>query len=211
MHPLISITGAGVTLGRQTIFTGLNVTLEPGETLGVVGPNGSGKTTLLRLLATLLTPSELTNGEVLGAQLRTSQVYRVRSEIGLLGHTPALIPELSIAENLDHACRLAAIAPSRVDTALRVVGLAGAAKRRVSACSHGMQRRTEIALLLLRKPRLLLLDEPKSGLDSEASALVDALVANVTEAGGGALIVSHQQSHLEGCSRIIRLPQGEVS
>lgn len=210
MDPLISLTGVNVSLGGQPVLKDIALTVEPGEVLGVVGPNGSGKTTLLRLLSTLVPPTAVHHGVVLGARLGSAEVYKVRRRIGLMGHAPALIPELTIGENLRHAAVLADIAPERIERVLDVVGLGAASTRRINASSHGMQRRTEVALLLLRRPELLLLDEPKSGLDAEASALIDSLIDRVTEDRGGAIIVSHEPSHLNRCQRIFRLPDGTV-
>lgn len=209
MDPLVSLTGAGVSLGGQTVVRDISLTLNPSDVLGVVGNNGSGKTTLLRMIATLTRPNG-DAGTVLGATLGTSQVYPIRQRIGLIGHTPALIPELTIEENLTHVARLGGLDPTRIGPVLRAVGLAGAAQRRVSASSHGMQRRTEIALLLLRRPDLILLDEPMSGLDIEATALIDALIARVTATGGAVVMVSHEPSHLSACHQILHLPDGRL-
>lgn len=209
MDPLVWLNGAGVSLGGQTALRDIDLTLKPSEVLGVVGPNGSGKTTLLRLIAALV-PPRVGSGTVLGAALGTPEVYPVRRRIGLIGHSPSLIPELTIMENLVHAVRLAGLEPDRIVRALKVVGLEGASDRRFSACSHGMQRRTEIALILLRRPDLLLLDEPMSGLDEDAKGLVDALIGRVTGNGGGVVMVSHETSHLSSCHRILGLPGGAI-
>ncbi len=191
------------------MLKGLDLFLSPGETIGVAGPNGSGKTTLLRLLATLIAPDR-GEGQVLGAALGTSAVYPVRPLIGVIGHQPSLISELTIEENLNHAATLGGIELARVTRALSAVGLAGASGRRVNASSFGMSRRTELALILLRRPRLLLLDEPLSGLDGQAAGLVAAIVDTITTTGGGVMVVSHDPSHLSGCDRVMRLPDGSI-
>ncbi len=207
MNSLVSLNGVGVSLGGQTILGGIDLEVSRGTTIGVVGPNGSGKTTLLRLIATLVRPDR-GEGTTLDARLGTPEVYPVRRRIGLIGHAPSLIPELTIEENLIHAGRLAGLETSRIGKALEVVGLGGAAGRRFSACSYGMQRRTEIALILLRRPEVLLLDEPMSGLDSQARALIDAMVDRVVSEGGGVVMVSHDPAHLASCEQIVELPTG---
>lgn len=209
MNPLVSLNDVGVSLGGQTVLSGIDLHLDTSETVGVVGTNGSGKTTLLRLIGALIPPTS-GEGTTLGARLGTAEVYPVRSLIGLIGHTPALVPELTIAENLAHASRLAGIEPDRIERALEVVGMSGAADRRFGICSHGMQRRAEIALLLLRRPKLLLLDEPMSGLDTQAQDLIGALIGTVTDSGGAVVMVSHDRSQLASCRRILSLPGGEV-
>jgi heme exporter protein A len=207
VQPLVSLDAVGVSLGGQPVLRGLDLTVSPSDLVGIAGPNGSGKTTLLRLMATLV-PPDAGSGRVLGAALGSRDAYRVRPRVGLIGHAPALIPELSLRENLVHAARLAGIELRRVDRALEVVGLARASDRRASAGSHGMQRRTEIALILLRAPELLLLDEPLAGLDESSSALVAGMIARTREAGGAVLMVSHEPSHLAGCDRTIVLGGG---
>lgn len=207
MQRLVSLDAVGVSLGGQPVLRGVSLALGPSEVVGIAGPNGSGKTTLLRLMATLVPPDD-GRGTVLGSSLGTGEAYAVRNRIGLIGHSPALVPELTLQENLEHAARLAGIAPGKVDKALAVVGLTRASGRRASASSHGMLRRTEIALLLLRRPTLLLLDEPLSGLDESSSRLVVGLVDRTVENGGAVVMVSHEPSHLARCSRILTLGGG---
>jgi ABC-type multidrug transport system ATPase subunit len=178
--------------------------------LGIAGPNGSGKTTLLRLLATLVRLDE-GSGRVLGAAVGTPEVYAIRPQIGLIGHVPALIAELSLRENLVHASRLVGRDINGVDRALRVVGLEGAADRKVTQSSHGMLRRAEVARLLLTRPRLLLLDEAFSGLDASARDLIGALVERAVSAEGSVVMVSHDATHLaERCHRIMTISSGRL-
>lgn len=206
----IVLEDAGISLGGQTVLTGLTLSVAPGEVVGIAGPNGSGKTTLLRLVATLVRPDRGA-GRVLGAALGTSQVYDIRRHIGLVGHTPAVIGELSLRENLEHATRLSGCDPARIEPALRVVGLDEAADRKVEASSHGMLRRTEAARLLITEPRLLLLDEAFSGLDVAAQELVDALVSRTIGTGGSVLMVSHDARHLgERAGRVLSLIAGRL-
>ncbi len=148
----------------------------------MLGPNGSGKTTLLRLLATLQRPTS-GGGTVLGADLRSNDIYRVRPQIVLIGHEPGLYPELTLAENCRLVANLAGRDQERARTTLELVGLAGAADRRARDCSRGMLRRTELARALIVEPRLLLLDEAHAGLDESASALVDLIADRVAKGG----------------------------
>lgn len=204
---IVELNDIAVSLGGQTVLSGVDLVLGPGATIGVVGPNGSGKTTLTRTLATLI-PVERGSATILG---ETTDLNRVRSQIGLIGHQPTLIPELTLSENLEHVARLSGIDTSRVDKALGVVGLDAVAGRRAAACSFGMQRRVEIAHLLLRRPRLLLLDEAASGLDETAQELIGALIGTVTDREGAAVIVSHDKTHLTRlCDEVMTLEAGRL-
>jgi heme exporter protein A len=213
LHPVgiqVELENAGVSLGGQTILRGLTLSVGSAEVLGIAGPNGSGKTTLLRLLATLIRPDQGT-GRVLGASLGTADVYDVRRDIGLIGHIPTVVGELSLRENLEHATRLAGGDTARIERALRVVGLEGAADRKVEQSSHGMLRRTEAARLLITQPKLLLLDEAFSGLDVDAHELIDALIDRTTAGGGSVVMVSHDASHLaERTTRVMAISAGRL-
>lgn len=210
MEPVVHFQNAGVSLGGRPVLRDLDLIVEPGEAVGVAGPNGSGKTTLVRLAATLLSIDSGTLS-VLGTETTGTDLTSIRRSIGLIGHQPALIPELTLAENLDHIVRLAEVETTRVAYALDVVGLTEAADRRADACSFGMRRRVEIAHLLLTKPRLLLLDEAASGLDEAARALIDALVESVCGRDGGCIVVSHDRSQLvELTSRTMNLSAGRL-
>ena len=206
----VTLQNAGVSLGGHAVLRGISLSLGPSDVLGVAGPNGSGKTTLLRLLATLVRLDE-GSGRVLGASLGSSDVYAIRPDIGLIGHVPALISELSLRENLEHAARLAGKEIAGVDRSLRVVGLEGAADRKATQSSHGMLRRAEVARLLLTKPRLLLLDEAFSGLDTSARDLIDALIERAVSGGGSVVMVSHDATHLvDRCARIMTISSGRL-
>jgi len=182
----------------------------PGEAVGLVGANGSGKTTLLRVAATLVAPTSGA-GRVLGAGLRDPERFGVRRRIGLIGHLPALYPDLSLLENSRFVARLVGAPPAAGDESLVRVGLSGARFRRAADCSHGMQRRAEFARLLITRPDLVLLDEAHAGLDRHAEALVALIVDEVRGRGGAALLVSHEQHRVEAVvDRVIPLEDGVV-
>jgi len=208
--PLVHLEDAGVSLGGKPILRHVDFELQPGQVVGIAGPNGSGKTTLIRLLATLLRISEGT-GSVLGANVNSDQVFTIRPSIGMIGHSPALIGELTLRENLIHVARLAGLAEERVDPVIEVVGLDDAADRRADASSFGMRRRIEVAHLLLTRPRLLLLDEATSGLDNSARDLINALRDRTVADNGGVVMVSHDHKHLnENCDAVMSLSSGRL-
>ena len=207
---LVDLHGIGVRLGDTPILRGLDLQVGAGEVIGLVGANGSGKTTLLRVVATLLVPTG-GKGEVMGAGLTDEARYDVRSRIGLIGHTPALYPNLSLEENTRFVAHLTGAGPGSVGAALDQVGLAGARHRQAVQCSHGMQRRAEFARLLITKPDLLLLDEAHAGLDRHAADLVAFLLQDVRFRGGGAMLVSHEHNRMAPLvDRVVELVNGAV-
>lgn len=211
IEPLVELRGIGVRIGDTPILRGLDLDVDAGQVIGLVGANGSGKTTLLRVAATLLPPTSGT-GRVLGAGLNGFDRFAVRHRIGLIGHTPALYPNLSLEENTTFTARLVGAEEIAVDAALERVGLAGARHRRAVQCSHGMQRRAEFARLLITRPDLVLLDEAHAGLDRHAADLVAFIVNDVKHRGGGALLVSHEHNRIEPLAdRVLELRDGSVT
>ena len=208
--PLVEFSNVGFSTSGITILHDVDLTMSPGDVLGVSGPNGSGKTTLLRLLATLLRPSTGT-WTTLGVSEHSPRqaIVRMRPAIALLGHTPAVWPELTLRENVDI---VEGLAPSDGDLdPLSAVGLAGAADRRAEQASLGMLRRVEFARVLRRVPKLLLLDEAHAGLDAAAAEVVAEAVRRVTSCGGAAVMVSHEPARInELTTRTARIDSGNL-
>lgn len=195
--PIATLRGATLRRPGSLVLREIDLTVGAGDAVAVFGANGSGKTTLLRVLATLLPPTAGT-GTVLGARLGTPDVEAIRPGIGLVGHEPALAPNLTLEENLQLVATLAfgADGPARARRALAAVGLAGASDRLAARSSNGMKRRVEFARLLVTEPDLLLLDEAHVGLDPAAWQLVDHLVHDVTDRGGAAVVVAHEEDRV---------------
>lgn len=207
---LVSLEHVGIHFGRTPVIDGVSLTVSPGEIVGVAGPNGAGKTTLIGVVATL-TPPTSGGGTVLGASLGTKGVIEVRPRIGWAGHDPGLYPELTLRENLALTATLAGLDSSAVDEALEVVGLSAAAHRRADRSSNGMQRRVDLARLLMLEPDLVLLDEAHAGLDNAADEIIPEILHRTRAKGGGALLVSHDARRLhQDTDRVLEIERGTV-
>jgi ABC-type multidrug transport system ATPase subunit len=162
--------------GRRKALSKVTFSCSGGDIVGLLGPNGAGKSTLLSILGTLLAPSE---GRVqYGALTAQAGGAALRARIGMLGHDLFLYPELTAHENLTFFGRLYGVADAanRALRALDRAGLGERAKDPVSGFSRGMRQRVALERALLHQPRLLLLDEPFTGLDqASAGALVGRL------------------------------------
>ena len=172
----VTAIGVGRHYGRRRALADISFEAEPGEIVGLLGPNGAGKSTLLAILATLLGAS---SGRVVyGRGQGAGDAAAVRSRIGMLGHDLFLYPELSARENLTFFGRLYGVADAGAAAAgaLERAGLAARADDPVGSLSRGMRQRVALERALLHRPRLLLLDEPFTGLDqASAAALVSRL------------------------------------
>lgn len=207
---IVTLRDITVRKPAALILRSIDLDLGSGSSTALFGANGTGKTTLLRLIATLLRPSA-GSGTVLGAALGTPDVESVRPQIGLVGHEPALYPNLTLRENLQLSAAVANRPASTIDEALDAVGLSGAAHRQARRSSNGMRRRTEFARLLIIEPHLLLLDEAHVGLDPAAWSLVDHLIGVTKQRGGSALIVAHEEQMVRPLvDQAVRLADGEL-
>ena len=209
--PIAELSSVNLTVAGTPILTGIDLTVDSGERVGVAGPNGAGKSTLLAILATLVPPTA-GGGTVLGARLGSTDVTTIRRRIGWSGHEPALYPELTLAENLQHVARLAALDGVVVDETLTQVGLLAARDRRVAVCSNGMRRRADLARLLMTGPDLVLLDEADAGLDAAATSIVDEISRRAIAGNGAVITVSHDADLLKGrTDRILFLKDGSLA
>jgi heme exporter protein A len=168
-------------------LSGVSFSLPVSHTLVVLGPNGAGKTTLLKVLATLLRPHS-GSVRVLGSEL-PGEAWKVRGQVGYLGHEPLLYKSMSARENLAFNARLHGVGNDRVDQLLEAVGLTRRADDRIEEFSRGMRQRLAAARAVLHDPPLLLLDEPMSGIDPGAVALLEPLIGR--SSGRTRVLVTH--------------------
>lgn len=208
---MIEIKALTKNFGLKPVLRGVNLSIAAGEFVALLGPNGAGKSTLLRIVASLARPS---HGllQVAGYQL-PGQADQVRNAIGVVAHQTLLYGDLSAEENLRFYGSLYAI-PNLAARVAEVLELVGLAKRRadlVRTFSRGMSQRLAIGRAILHAPRVLLFDEPHTGLDKNASATLDTLLREVTGQGCTVLMISHDLPHaLHLASRVAILARGKI-
>jgi heme ABC exporter ATP-binding subunit CcmA len=196
MDAVVRFRAAVCLLGRFPALAGVDLDVAPGEIVLLQGPNGAGKTTLLRACAGLV---RVVEGEasVLGIDV-VADPRPVRPLVGLLGHATGLYDDLSVAENVRFWTRAAGSSPSDADAAMARLGLDGRlASVPVARLSAGQRRRTALAVLVARRPRLWLLDEPHAALDQAGRDLVDGLMVDAVAAGATVLFASHELDRAE--------------
>ncbi len=207
--PPIEVRGLIKRYGELTAVAGVDVTVNPGDVYGYLGPNGAGKTTSLRMMLGLIRPTE---GSVrLFGRDPAESVHALEGVAGFV-EAPTFYPYLSARRNLE---MLAAFdgggAPDRVAQALDTVELTGRAGDRVGGYSHGMRQRLGIAAALLRDPRLLLLDEPATGLDPAGMRDMRQLIRRLADQGMTVLLSSHLLPEVEElCNRVAIVRLGKI-
>jgi heme ABC exporter ATP-binding subunit CcmA len=208
-----SLTFKDVTrnFGRRRALNRVSFRCDAGEIVALLGPNGAGKSTLLSITATLIQP---TSGEVLyGDQTPRAAGAALRSRIGLLGHDLYIYPELTAAENLQFFGRLYDVpdVDRQVAEALARADLTHRRDDAVASYSRGMRQRLALERALLHDPRLVLLDEPFTGLDDAATAALRSRLAGLREHGSIVLVTTHDLETIEGIiDRALMLQNGRL-
>jgi heme exporter protein A len=177
--------------GLKSVLRGLDLSVAEGEFVALLGPNGAGKTTLLRILTALSRPTA--GGLTVAGYTIPGAESEVRGLLGVVAHQPLLYGDLTASENLTFFGRMYGVQglADRVNEVLSLVGLAAVRSELVRAFSRGMQQRLAIARAILHSPPMLLLDEPHTGLDQEASEILDLLLLEVAAAGRTVVMTSH--------------------
>jgi heme exporter protein A len=188
---MIEVTKLIKRFGLKTILRGLDFQVQPGEFVALLGPNGAGKTTFLRILASLSKPS-FGNVKVAGYSL-PNESAQVRAKLGVVSHLPLLYPDLTAEENLQFYARMYGITnyQLQINKVLNLVGLEHRRKDLVRTFSRGMSQRLAIGRAILHEPQVILFDEPYTGLDQDASEMLDKVLKEIASHGQTVVMTSH--------------------
>jgi ABC-2 type transport system ATP-binding protein len=217
--PIVQVENLTHAYGKHTALDALSLAIQPGEIFGFLGPNGSGKTTLFRILSTLI-PAQRATGSggsvhLLGLDLTTDR-DAIRRQIGVVFQSPSLDKQLTTLENLrcqGHLYGLSGPAlEQRITTLLTRVGMADRPRELVSHFSGGQRRRIELAKGLLHQPRILLLDEPSTGLDPGARIDLWRYLREIRQSDGVTiLLTTHLMDEADHCDRLAILDHGKLA
>ena len=194
---MISVRKLVKRFGLKTVLRGLDFEVEQGEFVALLGPNGAGKTTFLRILASLSRPS-MGSVTIAGFGL-PGEAAAVRARLGVVSHQPLLYGNLTAEENLKFYGRMYAVTGvnERIDQVLDMVGLYARRRDLVRTFSRGMQQRLAIGRAVLHDPDVILFDEPYTGLDQDASTMLDSVLRAVTGQGRTVVMTSHDLARTE--------------
>lgn len=196
---MLKLSGINKYFGSQRILTGIDLEVMKGDVLGIVGPNGSGKSTLLKIVHGLVYPVESESSVFVGSNIT----------IGALLDKPGFFPGFCLEKNL--VLFSGARRTAQFDAITERLGLKPWLKKKFRNCSTGVQKRTELAAALMADPRLLVLDEPLSGLDPAGVYVLRAIIRELQEGQGAVLLADHSLLEMEKiCTRICFLKQGII-
>jgi len=208
---MLDVRDVSVRFRDRAVLDHVSLHLDDAEVVAVLGPSGCGKSTLLRVVAGLLQPD---SGSVWMDGTDVTDLPPHRRGIGLMFQDEQLFPHLDVAANVGFGLRMQRVpapqAAERVDEMLRLVGLPSFAERKVQHLSGGEAKRVALARALAPRPRVLLLDEPLTGLDSELhNRLVGDLGAVLAAAGTTTLLVTHDRDEASAlASRVVNWQSG---
>jgi len=198
--------------GLETVLRGVDFEVQSGEFVALLGPNGAGKTTFLRILASLSRPT-LGEVNIAGYQL-PNQASQVRARLGVVSHLPLLYGDLTAEENLRFYGRMYGLPDleQRITEVLEMVGLEVRRRDLVRTFSRGMQQRLAIGRAVLHDPDVVLFDEPYTGLDQDASSMLDDVLKTVAAKGRTVVMTSHDLARAEDlATRFDILSRGVIS
>ena len=212
--PIVQIDRLTRAYGQRIALDDLTLRVDRGEIFGFLGPNGSGKTTLFRILSTLI-PAPARAVKIFGLDLATHR-DEIRRQIGVVFQSPSLDKQLTSVENLRHQGHLYGLSGStlaeRIDEMLQRVGMADRPRELVGRFSGGQRRRVELAKGLLHRPRILLLDEPSTGLDPGARIDLWRYLREIREKDGvTVLVTTHLMDEAEHCDQLAILDCGKLA
>jgi lipooligosaccharide transport system ATP-binding protein len=210
-EPLVSIRALTKRYGDSTVVDGLSFHIDPGECLGVIGPNGAGKTTTIRMCLGLTEPD---SGDIAALGLRMPRdALAIKAQLGVVSQFDSLDPDFTCAENLLVYGRYFGLPErwirDRIPQLLEFAALSHKADARPGELSGGMRRRLSLARALVNDPRLLMLDEPTTGLDPQARHLMWERLQVLLQQGKSILLTTHFMDEAERlCHRLLVLDHG---
>ncbi|MCK0113868.1 heme ABC exporter ATP-binding protein CcmA [Ornithinimicrobium sp. F0845] len=204
--PVVQVADLSVIRGGVEVLHGVDLTVEGGELVGIVGPSGGGKSTLMRAIVGVQANVAGTV-RVLGEEAGSPSV---RGRIGYVTQSPSIYDDLTARQNLQFFAAIQGVGRRQVEAALTTVDLAGAADQVVGAMSGGQQSRVSLATALLGDPSLLVLDEPTVGLDPVLRRSLWSTFRDLAAAGAAVLVSTHVMDEAERCDRIALLREGRV-
>ncbi|MCT4778267.1 MULTISPECIES: ABC transporter ATP-binding protein [Exiguobacterium] len=209
----MKLTNICHTYDGQPILRGIDLQVEPGECIGIIGPSGSGKSTLLQILGLLKRPDvghiELEGRKLLAASEEERRLLRL-NEIGFVFQQAHLVPYLTVREQLE---LVQAESESKQDPLrlLDVLGLSHRLNQLPKHLSGGERQRVAVARALINRPRLLLADEPTASLDFEnGRRVMELLVAEARHHGRRVVVITHDERMLDVCDRVLLLQDGKL-
>ena len=209
MDALLEVENVTKSYGRNRVLHKLCLSVEPGEVVVIRGINGSGKTTLLSIIASLVS-CDYGIVKILGQDL-LSNPHRVRSDLAFVAHQPFLYSQLTVKENLEFFGRLNSIdnLDSTILEKAALIGLSNRLGSKIATLSHGYIKRVAIARALLHSPKILLFDEPESGLDQDSLRLFEKIIGDQLESGKSIVMTTHaSQISYRGRVRNQRISKG---
>ncbi len=209
--PAIEVSNLTKHYGEVLAVNDISFSVSKGELFGFLGPNGAGKTTLLKILATIMNP---TAGKlmVFGQDVK-DEPEATRRRIGVVSHQSFFYSSLTIYENLEFYARMYGIVnhDKRIREVIAMVGMTSRLQDRTHTLSRGMQQRISIARALLHRPEIVLLDEPETGLDQQALAMLWQVIQQDSAGRRTILMTSHNlERGLEVADRLVIMARGRL-
>lgn len=211
MQEVLRISNASKTYGKQTVLHNVNLSMNPGEIIGLVGPNGAGKTTLMKIIAGLIKKYD---GDVFvkGENIKSMSKAKTK-HIGCVIETPGFYPELTGYENLMFFAEISGLEDKgEIDEIVRELGIEDYMNKKAKKYSLGMKQRLGVAQAVLSYPPILILDEPTNGLDPAIVPQLRKFIKRIAEEKGTAVLISsHILSEIElMCDKVVFIQQGKV-
>ncbi|MGI9601339.1 MAG: ABC transporter ATP-binding protein, partial [Acidimicrobiales bacterium] len=198
--------------GDQTAVDGLSFEVPSGQVIGLLGPNGAGKTTAMKMLVGLVKPT-VGQATLLGTDTQDPEFVHALRRVGSLIEAPALYERLTARQNLEVQSRSISVATdtARIEQLLDLVDLSGRADDRAGTYSLGMKQRLGIAVAMVGRPELVILDEPANGLDPAGIIEIRRLLRELPETGTTVLVASHQLAEVQqACDSLVILDHGRL-